>query len=101
MIPNPDRGNGNVGRPTVCSDPAELESHDEAFGSWQFDAVETEVFEHLLATEECVGRVPLRSSQRPAFDGRRTFAAGQFDRCTHERVADALAPVPSPDEDAG
>lgn len=40
------------------------------------------------------------SSKRPAFDGEGTFAAGEFDRGTHERVRHALASVLTPDEEA-
>ena len=39
-----------------------------------------------------------RSGKGPAFDGGGTFAAGQLDGRTDQRMANPLAALPSPDE---
>ena len=63
-------------------------------------ADESQVFEHLLPTEERIWGLPIGSCDRPAFDGDGTFAAGKLDRRTHECVGDTLSSVPDPDEEA-
>jgi hypothetical protein len=93
--------NGVKGRTGGCSAPGEWESHDRALRARPFYAAETQLLEQLLPTKVRIGRVPIRPSAGPAFDGRGPSVAGQFDRRTHERVSDALATVIIPDEEAG
>jgi hypothetical protein len=82
----------------ATSDPAELEPHDRPLRTWPFHAAESEIFEDLLPTEERISGRPIRSGDRPAFDGRSPFATGKLDRRAHKRVGDTLGSVANPDE---
>ena len=79
---------------------SEVEPHDRALRTGPFDTAKPQLVEDLLPTEERICGLPIGSSKWPAFDGGRTFAAGQVNRRTHQGVGDPLASVPGPDEEA-
>ena len=58
---------------------------------------------HVIQHHFCAncGCAPFGFGQGPAFNGGGTFAAGQLDRRTYERVGNALAAAPGPYEEAG